>query len=57
MFGADIMVAHFAGLFDGVFENKLSVWGKLDLIALEMSLAADTLDHLADALRLQTEFA
>ena len=57
VFGADVVVAHLAGLFDGVFEDELGIGGEFDLAAFVMPLAAHALDHLAHTIRFQAELA
>ncbi len=57
MFGANVMMAHLAGFFDGIFQHQLRIGGEFDLAAFIVPLAADPLDHLTHPFGLQAKFA
>ena len=57
MFGPDVVVAHLTGLFNSVFEHQLRIGGEFDPATCVVTLAADTLDHLAHSVRFQAQFA
>ena len=57
MFGANIMMAHAAGFFDGKFQDLLGAGGKIDLAAAVLPKPAQLFNHFAHAIRFQAQFA
>ena len=57
VFGADVMMTHRAGFFDGKFQHLLRTGGKFDVVAGILPEADSAFDHLAHRLGLQAQVA
>jgi hypothetical protein len=57
MLGADVVVAHAAGLFDRIFQDLLGGGGKINLGTFILAKSAQFFDHFPHPIRLQAEFA
>jgi hypothetical protein len=57
MFGANVVMTHAAGFFDGKFEHLLHASGKIDLTAVPLTDTGNSLDDFLNALGFQPQIA